>query len=255
MSDFINYSLYREAEDLKRIRFISSFINNIGNKNLRILDFGCGDGNISFQLAREGYRVTAIDVSEEAIQQARILHNHTNITYECKSIGDLSVEEHFDIVVCSEVLEHTTNPLDVLRSLVSILFQNGFLVITIPNGFGPREMFVTKPVQRMMRDRESYSYKAITTIKRALGFNGLSVHSSAHNMEHIQFFRLSDICNYAAELNLSIIHIGASNFIEKVFPFSLLAKRCNAIQEWDCKIADSIPLSWASGFYFALKKR
>ncbi|MFV0397010.1 MAG: class I SAM-dependent methyltransferase [Bacteroidales bacterium] len=254
MSDFINYSLYREAEDLKRLQFISSFINNIGNRSLHILDFGCGDGNISFQLAHEGYHVTAIDLSKEAIQQDRILHSHPNVTYECKSIEEFSMEEHFDIVVCSEVLEHTINPLSVLRSLVSILFKNGFFIITIPNGFGPREMFVTKPVQRMMRDKQSYSYKVITTIKRVLGFNGQSVHSSAHNLEHIQFFRLSDICNYAAKLNLSVVYMGASNFLEKVFPFSLLAKRCNAIQKWDCKIADSIPLSWASGFYFALKK-
>lgn len=219
------------------------------------MDFGCGNGNVSYQLAHEGFRVMAIDISEDAIQQSRIMHSHPNITYECKSETELPFEVEYDVIVCSEVLEHTLDPLKVLRSLVSILFQNGFLINTIPNGFGPREMFVTKPVQRMMRDKQSHLYKAITTIKRVLGFNGQSVHSSAHNMEHIQFFRLSEICRYADMLNLSVVYMGASNFLEKVFPFFLLAKRCNAIQEWDCKIADSIPLSWASGFYFALKKR
>lgn len=255
MSDFINYSLYRQAEDLKRLQFISSFINNIGSKDLNILDFGCGNGNVSFQLANEGYRVLAVDISEEAIQQANLLHTHPNITYERKSEAELAFEIQYDVIVCSEVIEHTLEPLEVLRSLASILLKNGLLIITIPNGFGPREMFVTKPVQRMMRDKQSYSYKVMTMLKRILGFNGQSVHSSAHNMEHIQFFRLSDIYNYAAKLNLVVVYMGASNFLEKVFPFSLLAKRCNAIQEWDCKIADSIPLSWASGFYFALKKR
>jgi 2-polyprenyl-3-methyl-5-hydroxy-6-metoxy-1,4-benzoquinol methylase len=43
------------------------------NKSLKILDIGCGTGRHSLELARRGYDVTGIDLSESMIDKARSL--------------------------------------------------------------------------------------------------------------------------------------------------------------------------------------
>lgn len=48
--------------------FLEEYLVPVGSP---VLDIGCGHGLFSFELARLGLRVTAIDISEEAIQQAQ----------------------------------------------------------------------------------------------------------------------------------------------------------------------------------------
>src|SRR6266699_6850020 len=36
-----------------------------------LLDVPCGNGRLSFELARRGYRVTGVDIAEEFIEEAR----------------------------------------------------------------------------------------------------------------------------------------------------------------------------------------
>ena len=53
-----------------------------------------------------------------------------------------------------------------------------------------------------------------------------------------------------AEINkFKIIKIGKSNFISGVFPFSLITKKSKKFQSFDCKLADYLPLAFASGFF------
>jgi len=52
----------------------------------------------------------------------------------------------FNIIVCSEVLEHLRNPSEFLNSMKKMLKPNGIIIITIPNGFGPWELFLNMPL-------------------------------------------------------------------------------------------------------------
>lgn len=253
-SGFINYSLYEQAEDIKRLMFITSCIRQSKIDDPRILDVGCGNGNISFQLANEGYKVTAIDLSAETIEHARSIHGHANIRYETKSIEDFNASDKFDIIICSEVLEHLQAPFPILSKINACLTSDGVAIITIPNGYGPRELFITRPVQKLLRDTNSLGYKLLTKFKRGMGYTGTTVQSSAHNLEHVQFFKLRDMYRFADELQMTVIYKGASNFLEKVFPFSLLAKRSAFLQQLDCRLADLLPLQWSSGFFLVLGK-
>lgn len=251
---FINYSSYRQAEDIKRLEFIASCIRQHKGDKSRILDIGCGNGNICFQLANEGYRVTAIDISAEAIEQAKLTHSHPNITYAVKSIEDFCPSTEFDIIVCSEVLEHLQTPFPILVKMESHLSKEGCLIITVPNGYGPREVLVTKPIQKIPHNQNSIGCKLIKRLKKSMGYTGITVQSRADNLSHLQFFTLNDIYQYTEELRMTITYKGGSNFIEKVFPFSLFAKHFTSLQKLDCKIADLIPLKWCSGFFFVLRK-
>src|SRR5689334_6431429 len=51
--------------------------------SLSVLDAGCGNGNLTARLAREGFRMVGFDVSHTGIERAR--EAHPDIRYEVAS--------------------------------------------------------------------------------------------------------------------------------------------------------------------------
>jgi hypothetical protein len=123
----------------------------------------------------------------------------------------------------------------------------------VPNGFGPREVFVTKPMQRLQYKKGALA-KFVLWLKKLLGYEGTTIQSSASDLTHIQFFTLKQLQQIAKENQFRITKVGKSNFIEDVFPFSLIAKRVTFLQKLDCKVADILPANMTGGFFTVWKK-
>ena len=108
-------------------------------KGKSVLDIGCGGGLLSERFALEGGKVTAIDLSVKAIEVARAHAKETGgacdaIDYRNLSIGELLKKEKkpFDVVLCSEVLEHVDDLKGFMREACSALAPGGiFLFSTI----------------------------------------------------------------------------------------------------------------------------
>ncbi|MFW0042618.1 MAG: bifunctional 2-polyprenyl-6-hydroxyphenol methylase/3-demethylubiquinol 3-O-methyltransferase UbiG [Coxiella endosymbiont of Dermacentor silvarum] len=87
-------------------------------KDKQILDVGCGGGLLSEALAKQNAQVTAIDISDVLITVAK---NHAqqqqlNIDYRCQDIEILEkTNKKFDIITCMELLEHTPDPLRMIK--------------------------------------------------------------------------------------------------------------------------------------------
>lgn len=253
MQEQIIYEFDRIA-DRKRIDFIADSLRNTLPGTARILDVGCGNGVISRHLGQYGFKVTGIDVSDKAIAIAKSLNKYDNVKFETKSAEQLVAEgEKYDAIICSEVLEHLSNPDALLEVLYKSLASNGKLLITVPNGKGPRESLVTKPVLKM-RKKNNWAWKLITRIKKSLGYSGTTVQSAADNLDHIQFFSKKDIQQMSVKHNLKIVRFGKANFIEDVFPFSFFSKRIKVLQKIDCKVADWLPYYFTGGFFFVCEK-
>ncbi|MCK6533026.1 MAG: methyltransferase domain-containing protein [Polyangiaceae bacterium] len=127
----------------KRLEFVAAALARRSTRrtNLHVLDVGCGTGNLlAAPLARMGYQVTGIDVHEESIRYAREQHRDIpTLTFDHRSIEDYPAES-FDVVICSEVLEHVNDPKAFVCELKRLLRQGGTLVVTVPNGYGPFEV-------------------------------------------------------------------------------------------------------------------
>lgn len=245
---------YDRIADRKRLDFISNALQSKAGPQAKVLDVGCGNGVISRHLGKLGFNVLGIDVSEQTIARARALNTLPNVWFDVISAEKLVAQgDTFDAIICSEVLEHLDNPSALLKVLYQSLKADGILVVTVPNGNGPRELFVTRPVLHM-RERNSWPWRIIVGVKKALGYSGTTVQSAADNLDHVQFFKKSDLETLSSENRFRIVRFGKANFIEDVFPFSFVAKRIRALQWLDCKIADVLPYSCTGGFFTVWEK-
>jgi SAM-dependent methyltransferase len=93
----------------------------------RVLDAGCGRGELAAELMRRGHDVTAVDVSAEAVEAARaagVPALQADITH----YPDYDDGSFFDAVVMSLSLHHM-HPLDAALDRISALLRMGGIVV------------------------------------------------------------------------------------------------------------------------------
>lgn len=100
-------------------------------KTGRLLDIGSGNGYFLALCQRMGFEVQGLDISKFAAEYAiDTLHLPVLIS----EIGDADFQSsQFDIITLWHFLEHTRNPLQVVRNAVRWLRKDGIIVIEVPN--------------------------------------------------------------------------------------------------------------------------
>jgi len=100
--------------------------------DLRILEVGCGGGHVLRMFPRA--RRTGVDVSGVMIEKARRNLAEMDVDLIKGELSELDLPEHgFDRVICTEVIEHVTDPDQLLADIARMLHPQGRLVITFPN--------------------------------------------------------------------------------------------------------------------------
>jgi 2-polyprenyl-3-methyl-5-hydroxy-6-metoxy-1,4-benzoquinol methylase len=125
--------LYRRAVLRDHLTFIVKAAAHIQPRPrpFRLLDVGCGSGTLLGLLKTRGFDVLGLDYSSEA---AAIAGTEHNVTVVVGSLEDAHFEDDsFDIVTLFHVMEHVTNPRQVLAEVERILKPSGRLVIQVPN--------------------------------------------------------------------------------------------------------------------------
>lgn len=72
---------------------------------LRLLDVGCGEGQAAVFFAKNGYVVSAFDISKSGLEKGRLLAEISNVSVDffCANLLDYKVENYFDVVYASGV--------------------------------------------------------------------------------------------------------------------------------------------------------
>lgn len=98
----------------------------------RVLDLGCGVGDVTALLAESKYDATGVDVSEEALQAARAKHRGISVA-AIPASGRLPFEDaSFDAVYCAEVIEHVFDPRALLAEISRALRPGGIALVSTP---------------------------------------------------------------------------------------------------------------------------
>jgi 2-polyprenyl-6-hydroxyphenyl methylase/3-demethylubiquinone-9 3-methyltransferase len=103
----------------------------------KVLDIGCGGGLLAEGMASRGAKVTGIDLSEGAIQVAKLHLKECGhkVEYRLVSAEALAAEQPaaFDTVTCMEMLEHVPDPGSVIAACAQLVRPGGDLLFSTLN--------------------------------------------------------------------------------------------------------------------------
>jgi len=119
----------------KRSRNFYEHIRSFSNKNLKILDVGCGTGDISAYLHDKGNYLTSLDISQFMLEKASSRFLDKSIEWiQIEESGNLPLANSiFDVVIISSVLEYHNNPKLLISESYRVLKKNGLLIFTVPD--------------------------------------------------------------------------------------------------------------------------
>jgi 2-polyprenyl-3-methyl-5-hydroxy-6-metoxy-1,4-benzoquinol methylase len=98
---------------------------------LRVLDVGCGEAQITAELARAGFDVLGVDVAEEPLRRARRRHAELDLRLVAEVDWPLP-DASFDAVWSGETLEHVLDTSAWLSEVRRVLRPRGTLVLSTP---------------------------------------------------------------------------------------------------------------------------
>lgn len=113
----------------RHINYHQFFIKNISPSE-HILDIGCGNGFLSYDMATnvEGVKVTGVELNEANIKFARKHYQHPNLEFiHGDALQDL-LQKRFDVVVLSNVLEHIENRVAFLQKIINQILPKRLLI-------------------------------------------------------------------------------------------------------------------------------
>lgn len=128
-----------------------------------------------------------------------------SVDYVC-DIHDVSSvpEHHFDVIVCTQVLEHVERPVDALRQLHKLLKQDGHLICTVP--------FLAH-IHYVPTDFYRFSIDAICSALEIAGFEVLEARNSGNAL-----VTLGSLLGFCAE----DFDEKEMSVVDGIYPFNIL---------------------------------
>ncbi len=118
-----------------RLNYIMQRADGIFDK--QVLDVGCGGGILAESMAREGAKVTGLDMGAEPLQVARLhaLESGMNVTYVQETVESHAQAnpQRYDVVTCMEMLEHVPDPASVVRAGAQLVKPGGHVFFSTIN--------------------------------------------------------------------------------------------------------------------------
>lgn len=119
----------------RRVENIVEIVKKFKSNDISLLDVGCGSGYLIKELKRNKIKVkysVGLDISRNAISIAKKRFSKVYICdIDSKNLPEKN--DSFDIVVCSEVLEHLYDIKSCLAELKRVVKKNGIIIISVPN--------------------------------------------------------------------------------------------------------------------------
>lgn len=131
------YDKYGSSNPVARLllrNFFRTFDDLVGLASpCRVLEVGCGEGELALRLAREGRSVLGTDISHRMVAEARERARGRRLEVEFKQADLFEIDpprEAFDLVICCEVLEHLEDPRAAVAHLARL--SRGYLLFSVP---------------------------------------------------------------------------------------------------------------------------
>lgn len=104
----------------------------------KLLDLGCGTGNITLRLAQKGWQITAVDQSAEMLAKAQAKSDTDNVCWQEGNITLMDFEGYDGVIATFDVFNYLLEAgdlQDLLQNLAMGLNDNGLLIFDINTPF------------------------------------------------------------------------------------------------------------------------
>lgn len=122
-------------------------------KGKKVLDAGCGTGELALFMARSGAIVDGVDISDGSLKYARecaAKEGLKNITFTKKSLIDGKFPENtYDVIVSHMVLHHTSDAEKAFKNIVKSLKSGGTVIIRLFFLWGRLSPFQKSPLWKL----------------------------------------------------------------------------------------------------------
>lgn len=95
------------------------FISNI-SPNDKILDIGCGYGEVAFSIARKfpNTKILGLDIDKDRLSQAIKNNKYKNLNFVNQDLTKVQISDQYDVLILSNVLEHIDKRVFFLRKII-----------------------------------------------------------------------------------------------------------------------------------------
>lgn len=159
--------------DHESIHYVPPLILNALNSDSKVLDIGCGNGTFLNDIkGKTGCQVMGVDISETAVLSARESYG--------LEIFKGTIEEvpfplnSFDLITAWWSLVHVNNPDETLLKMATLLNDDGYLIVGVPNFNSFNARFFKNEWMHLDAPRHLCIHTP-STIKNMLEKNGFSV--------------------------------------------------------------------------------
>ena len=119
------------------VEFYMEILRREAVKPRTVVDLACGTGSVSAILARKGYEVIGVDLSEEMLTEAqqKVQDMDHPPRFICQNLRDLYLPRGVDLAVCAlDSLDYITNPDDcaeAIRRTYKVLNPGGIFIFDV----------------------------------------------------------------------------------------------------------------------------
>lgn len=182
----INYDSYWDKRGVvintklkEREEVVFSYIPQGSN----VFDISCGSSLLPIELKKKNCKVRVSDVSQNILNEFKKLSIETSVI-DLDKISEIKLDEKFDYIILSEVLEHIPNPEEVVKHLSK---YTKYFVLTVPNS-------------------AFYRYRI-----NLMFFGRFFTQWFYHPSEHVRFWSYSDFKTWIKDMDLDLVFSKSSN--------------------------------------------
>ena len=119
------------------VKFYMEILRREGVKPRSVVDLACGTGSVTAILARMGYPVLGVDMSEEMLTEAmsKVMDMENPPRFVCQKLQELKLPRAVDMAVCAlDSLDYITDPADckeAIRRVYKALNPGGIFIFDV----------------------------------------------------------------------------------------------------------------------------